>query len=302
MIVWSEIIHILLTISIWYIFSVLTNTSSKNILSTTPFPLTLTVIHFLSIVLYSIALLVIKQRTLQRLTFQQFRELFPLSISHITTRVLHQVSLLHISISFTHTIKSLSPIFTIFLSWQMLGETYSYSTVLSVLPVVVGVTISSFSEVQFDLLGFTCAVGATLTFCWQSVSSKRILQVRELDELSLLFYTDLIGTLILFPISYLMESEQFLLGIQADTSIIYQLLFNAFCYFMQTLTALFVINCVSPLTYSLTSVTKRAFIIISSIIYFQTTITFVNGFGMSLSIVGVLWYTRTMYDLQSRKK
>ncbi len=68
----------------------------------------------------------------------------------------HQVSyrwsMLSVSVSFTHTIKTLGPMFTIFFSRLLLSERMSFTRLLSVLPVVLGVAITTSTEVEFALV------------------------------------------------------------------------------------------------------------------------------------------------------
>ena len=68
----------------------------------------------------------------------------------------HQVSyrwsMLSVSVSFTHTIKTLGPMFTIFFSRLLLSERMPFSRLLSVLPVVLGVAITTSTEVEFALV------------------------------------------------------------------------------------------------------------------------------------------------------
>ena len=70
--------------------------------------------------------------------------------------MLHQVSyrwsMLSVSVSFTHTIKTLGPMFTIFFSRLLLAERMPISRLLSVLPVVLGVAITTSTEVEFALV------------------------------------------------------------------------------------------------------------------------------------------------------
>ena len=77
----------------------------------------------------------------------------------------HQVSyrwsMLSVSVSFTHTIKTLGPMFTIFFSRLLLAERMPISRLLSVLPVVLGVAITTSTEVEFALVPPTRAQHAS---------------------------------------------------------------------------------------------------------------------------------------------
>ena len=77
-------------------------------------------------------------------------------------QVSYRWSLLSVSVSFTHTIKTLGPMFTILFSWLLLHERLSFPRLLAVLPVVLGVAITTSTEVEFALVGFCCAVSSTV--------------------------------------------------------------------------------------------------------------------------------------------
>ena len=69
--------------------------------------------------------------------------------------------MLSVSVSFTHTIKTLGPMFTIFFSRLLLAERMPISRLLSVLPVVLGVAITTSTEVEFALVPPTRAQHAS---------------------------------------------------------------------------------------------------------------------------------------------
>merc|ERR1719409_2233643 len=92
----------------------------------------------------------------------------------VLSLVSYRWSMLSVSVSFTHTIKTLGPMFTFF-SRLLLAERMPISRLLSVLPVVLGVAITTSTEVEFALVGFCCAMSSTVCQALQSVLSKQAL-------------------------------------------------------------------------------------------------------------------------------
>ena len=76
----------------------------------------------------------------------------PRAAAPLHHQVSYRWSMLSVSVSFTHTIKTLGPMFTIFFSRLLLAEHMPISRLLSVLPVVLGVAITTSTEVEFALV------------------------------------------------------------------------------------------------------------------------------------------------------
>eukprot|EP01097_Dermamoeba_algensis_P002985 TRINITY_DN2195_c0_g1_i2.p1 TRINITY_DN2195_c0_g1~~TRINITY_DN2195_c0_g1_i2.p1 ORF type:complete len:201 (-),score=33.45 TRINITY_DN2195_c0_g1_i2:550-1152(-) len=133
----------------WYFFSSLSNNINKSILKEFPYPLSLTVTQFLFNFLYSFVFAYASRATTIDKT--QARLVLPLSLGHIFAHFLTHVSLANISVSFTHTIKASSPIFSVILSVIFLQEVVTPAVVLSLVPIIFGVSISSLTELKRPL-------------------------------------------------------------------------------------------------------------------------------------------------------
>ncbi len=72
------------------------------------------------------------------------------------------VSLKNIAVSFTETIKSSAPLFTVFISRLILGEKTGLWVNLSLLPVMGGLALTSCYELSFTYIGFCAAVATNL--------------------------------------------------------------------------------------------------------------------------------------------
>jgi solute carrier family 35 protein E1 len=134
----SSITKIGFFFAIWYIFSSLTNNLNGAILQRLPFALTLTETQFLFTALYCFTLTrVVNDFPTEKFSYSLLRKVLPLSIGHILAHILTQISLEYVPVSFTHTVKALSPLFTIVISHYFIGEQFTLPLILSIIPIVV---------------------------------------------------------------------------------------------------------------------------------------------------------------------
>jgi len=224
--------------------------------------------------------------------YEIFKLVAPLSLAHIGTRLLHQISLEYITVSFTHTVKSTSPIFAIVVSRIITGEKHSLKVMLSVIPIIAGVSMASLTEISFNALGFMAAIFGTITLTWLNVGTKQVLMTKKMNQVELLLYTDIVAVFLLIPAWLLMEGNGLFIVVQNSAAYGVLILINGCCYFLQVLSAFTMLDLVSNLTYSIISVSKRVFIIMGSVLYFANPVSIPNAIGTSVAIFGVFMYSQ----------
>lgn len=101
--------------------------------------------------------------------------ILPLAVVHTLGNLLTNVSLGAVSVSFTHTIKAMEPFFSVLLSWAFLGSVPSAALLVTLVPIVGGVALASFSEPSFSWVGFAAAMGSNVTFQSRNVLSKKLM-------------------------------------------------------------------------------------------------------------------------------
>tara|TARA_B110001452_G_scaffold206988_1_gene177130 strand:+ start:1477 stop:2034 length:558 start_codon:yes stop_codon:yes gene_type:complete len=74
------------------------------------------------------------------------------------TVMLGLISLKYVAVSFTETVKSSAPFFTVIFARLMLGEVTSTLVNASLIPVVGGLALVSATELSFNMVGFLAAV------------------------------------------------------------------------------------------------------------------------------------------------
>jgi len=168
---------------------------------------------------------------------------------------------------------------------------------MSLMPIILGVTLSSLFEIDFKIKGFIITLLATAIFSMINIYSK-ILLIDKINGITYLLFNSINSTIFLLPFAIYVESADIYYK-HTMSDITRFLLMNVLIStlaFLQSISALFILTKVQPLTFSILNVMKRVAIISSSIVYFHNEITFLNFLGMCIAIVGAFWYTKENYD------
>lgn len=320
----------------WYASSALTNTSSKSILTAWSKPATLTLIQFAFVASYCLffAWLASAFPALKRSvpalrhgirppTREVIMTTMPLAAFQIFGHLLSSVATSKIPVSLVHTIKGLSPLFTVLAYRFFYNIRYSTNTYLSLIPLTLGVMLAcsgKHSEYGGELLGLLYALFATIVFVVQNIVSKQLFneaakaeaaglsaKSQKLDKLNLLCYSSGMAFCFTAPIWFWSEGIEILSEIMRDGSIqlshkagtfdhgrlAIEFVFNGISHFGQNILAFILLSMVSPVTYSVASLLKRVFVIVVAILWFQSSTTPIQGVGIALTFLGLYLYDRT---------
>eukprot|EP00002_Diphylleia_rotans_P005220 TRINITY_DN14332_c0_g1_i1.p1 TRINITY_DN14332_c0_g1~~TRINITY_DN14332_c0_g1_i1.p1 ORF type:complete len:400 (+),score=65.71 TRINITY_DN14332_c0_g1_i1:113-1312(+) len=305
------------SILVWYFGSISTNIANKAFLDKANLPLTLPLTQFFGSAIIGLIVTNIGSRYIPMHTYKTHTEwikvFIPLGIGYGLSNILSQFSLKRIPVSFTHTVKSTAPIFTIFLAKVFLKETYSWDTYLTLIPIISGVGLASASEPHFDVDGFFAALLSTFVLCVQQIASKHVFRSTSIHPLALHTQMSIAALLCLIPLWVMWElpiaaeillphanasqaSKDKLTSIASSSSdwisLWMLLLINALAYYTQNALAFVVMSWVSPLTYSVAGTLKRVFVILSSVLYFGNQVSLINGLGIGMSIYGAFSYNQ----------
>lgn len=321
----------------WYTSSALTNTSSKSILNAFHMPATLTLIQFAfvsSLCIFFAKLAVIFPSLRQSVTALKYPirpptkdvilTTLPLAAFQIFGHLLSSTATAKIPVSLVHTIKGLSPLFTVFAYRVIYDIRYPRTTYLSLIPLTLGVMLACSGKhgIAGEFLGIIEALLATIIFVTQNIFSKKLfneaakaesdvagttMQSKKLDKLNLLCYSSGMAFILTLPIWLWTEGFTLLGDILHDGSIslaenptsmdhgrlTVEFIFNGICHFGQNILAFVLLSMVSPVTYSVASLIKRVFVIVLAIIWFRSPTTPVQAVGIGLTFVGLYLYDRT---------
>lgn len=319
----------------WYISSALTNTSSKSILNAFNKPATLTMIQFFLVAFYCITF------SLLASTFPKLRtsipalknpirypsrdvisSTLPLAVFQVGGHLFSSTATAKIPVSMVHTVKGLSPLFTVFAYRYFFDIRYPKATYYSLVPLTLGVTLACSSNHTYkgEIVGILYALAATIIFVTQNIFSKRLFneaakaeadgeeaKSRKLDKLNLLCYSSGLAFLLTSPIWLWGEGVGLMRDFVQDGSLdlsakpnsfdhgrlTLEFLFNGTFHFGQNILAFVLLSLVSPVTYSVASLIKRVWVIVVAILWFGNPTTPIQAVGIGLTFLGLYLYDRT---------
>lgn len=223
-----------------------------------------------------------------------------------TTVFIGLIALNYVEVSFTETVKSTAPAFTVVLARIIVGEVTGPLVKLSLIPVMGGLALCSANELSFNLIGFMCSLGTNISECAQNVYSKMLLSGKshKYTPAELQYYTSLasFGIQVIFGI-FLLDWETVSKMFTDDTSLLLCCILNGIFFHFQTISAYVLMDFISPVTHSVANTAKRALLIWLSVILFGNPVTFLSGLGTVIVILGVLLYNKAKeIDARNRFK
>ncbi|KAI4466286.1 solute carrier family 35 [Holotrichia oblita] len=226
-----------------------------------------------------------------------YRHMILVGCTRFLTVVLGLVALNYVAVSFTETIKSSAPLFTVLISRLLLGEQTGFFVNLSLLPVMSGLALCSANELSFEIHGFIAAMATNLTECLQNVYSKMLISGDKFKytPAELQFYTSLASVVVQIPASmWLVDISH---AERPEIKHILYFILNGLFFHFQSITAYVLMDYISPVTHSVANTAKRALLIWFSVIMFDNPVTPLSGLGTIIVIAGVFLYLKAQeYD------
>lgn len=295
----------------WYLTNIFTVVLNKYLFQIMEFkfPLTLTAIHMLISSLGSYVALrvfqVVPLITVPR--DRMIKTIIPLGIVFCINIILGNISLRWIPVSFMQTVKSSVPAFTVMLQTLLLKQYSSQLTYVSLIPVVGGVALASFTEVNFEMIGFLAALTSSLTTAIQSVVSAMLLGggTLKLDSLNLLYYMAPVSFVFILPFALYSEYSLLLeydIASHGGNEVYFYLFISGGVAYLLNICVFFAIKSTSPLTFTVFGNLKVVAVIGISVMIFKNEITWWNGLGCLVATIGIIWYNAIEYQIKEEKK
>lgn len=313
--------------------SALTNTSSKSILNAFPQPVTLTIAQFASVSLWCVILtwmasifpplrraIPALKNGLRYPSMEVLSTALPLSVFQLLGHLLSSYATSKIPVSLVHTIKGLSPLFTVFAYRVFLRIKYARATYLSLVPLTVGVMLACSTDFSTNFFGIAASLLAALIFVTQNIFSKKLFTQsdraaehgqthhgKKLDKLNLLCYCSAGAFLFTAPVWVYTEGWGIVQDFWKDGTIslsmkhdaldhgplVMEFILNGVFHFAQNIMAFILLSMLSPVSYSVASLIKRVWVIVIAVIWFRSSTTRIQMVGIGMTCFGLYLYDRT---------
>jgi len=287
----------------WYGFNVFFNLLNKSIYKYLPLPWFVSAIHVIVGTLYCAVSYAVgaKKASFDRpVNQEELKLLAPGAMMHAVGHCLTNVSFFMVAISFTHTVKTLEPVFSVVMSNLVLGQATSVPVMMSLIPIMGGVALASAAEVSFNWMGFGTAMGSNFLFALRAVFSKKAMaNISNLNSTGVYAYTTLISafvcTALMFvfePLSLVQSSLAAAIATHGQQKVILDLLGVGVLYHLYNQVAFNTLERVAPVSHGVANVVKRVFIIVTSVLFFGNQVTPKTAVGTAVALAGVYLYTQ----------
>ncbi|KQK13545.1 probable sugar phosphate/phosphate translocator At3g17430 [Brachypodium distachyon] len=258
-----------------------------------PFPITLTMIHmaFSGVVTFFLVR-VFKVVAPVKMTFQIYAtSVIPISAFFASSLWFGNTAYLYISVAFIQMLKALMPVATFIMAVLCGTDKLRQDLFLNMLLVSVGVVVSSYGEIHFNVIGTLYQVTGIVAEALRLVLTQVLLQKKglTLNPITSLYYIAPCSFIFLFVPWYLLEKpEMDVSPIQFNYWIFF---LNALSAFALNISIFLVIGRTGAVTIRVAGVLKDWILIaLSTIIFPESTITSLNIIGYAVALSGVVMY------------
>jgi solute carrier family 35 protein E1 len=205
------------------------------------------------------------------------------------------------SVSFVQVVKSAGPVWACMLSGLVLRQAVSRRVWLSLIPIVGGVGLASAKELSFVWAAFLAAAASDLALALRNVYSKQSMdrpQAGNMTPENTFYLFTILSCLFCLPVTAALEwhgaaaAWRAAVGSAGATAAsLLALIVQSGLYFTAYSEVQFrALDSVSPVTHAVGNTMRRVVIMVVTILFFRTPVTWLGAVGSTIAIAGSYLY------------
>jgi len=226
------------------------------------------------------------------------RKILPLAMIFCASVAAGNIGLKYIFVSYAQMVTATTPLFTVFATRLLTNNNVRWEIWLSMIPIAGGVSLSSWQEADFNILGFSAVIIATALRAVKSVWQGQLLTDDEdkLDPISLIYYMSPPSMIMLFFLTLVFEPE-ILLDVDiltthaSDMNLVFWVFLSGAIAFWLNIMNLLVTKYTSAVTLQVLGNVKVVLSIIVSVLIFQNSVSLLGWLGCGITLLGGQWYS-----------
>jgi len=285
----------------WYGFNLANNIFNKRALTAVPLPWTAATVALGCGIPYVFFLWMSGLRAAPKLSAEHVKNLSGVCTAHLAAHVGGTIAIGAGAVSFIQIVKASEPVVACILSASLLGQVFTLPVYLSLLPIVGGVALSSFTELSFTWLAFGSAMMSNVAGAFRAILAKKAMgkpQGENMGDANLYAVLTIMSFMLLLPVSLMIEPPAKIMASWAAANaagissgyILFNLLSAGICYYLYNETAFLALGRVTPVTHAVANTVKRIVIILASVGVFGTRMTPLGMAGSGIAVAGAFLY------------
>lgn len=287
---------------LWYLFNIIFNIMNKRVLNVWSNPWILSTVQLAVGSVMALLRWTLIKSSRPNISPALMKALFLPTLSHLVGHVSTCISFSYVAVSFSHIVKACEPAFGAFGSALVLGEVYSPSVYLTLLPIILGVALSAATQIQFSWPGFLFAMLSNVAFASRNIFSKLTMgdfkEDKTLTPQNLYGIMSILALLIELPFALSIEG----LPALPSKGAAYLLASSGVFYTLYNTVSFMALGKTGVVTHAVGNILKRASVIIVSIFVFRTPVKLLNGVGMAVALLGTCLYSLVKQRFMAKKK
>eukprot|EP00301_Raphidiophrys_heterophryoidea_P011442 c17553_g1_i1.p1 GENE.c17553_g1_i1~~c17553_g1_i1.p1 ORF type:complete len:400 (+),score=105.57 c17553_g1_i1:86-1201(+) len=301
---WKFAARVGLYIFLWYFFNVIYNIFNKRVLNVIFLGWTVSIFQLVVGSFYVSVIWLSKLRVAPSLSFEDLKVLAPIAFFHMLMHTSSVIALGAGSVSFFQIVKAAEPVFTSVLTSLILRQNFKFSVYLALTPIILGVTLTSFTEANFSWLSFAGAMISNLAAALRAILSKATMQKpvgKNMTPANLFGVLTVLACLMGVPIALAVEfykvpstyekAFKSANSTASESQAWFDLLLSGIAFYWYNEVAFLALSEIHPITHAVANTFKRVVIILATVAVFGNPVTPLGALGCTIAVLGTFIYS-----------